>query len=140
MRRPRLTPSATVACMETSRLPAAPLEPVHQPLSLAPPLPQAPAVEVVVPVYNEQRDLRASVCRLHSHMQQALALPFRITIADNASTDGTLAIARALAAELEEVEVLHLDLKGRGRALRAAWSYSDADVVAYMDVDLSTDL
>ncbi len=140
MPRARLTWCARVACMETSSLPAAVLEPVHAPLRLAEPLPPAPAVDVVIPVYNEQRDLRASVRKLHCFMQQQLALPFRITIADNASSDETLAIARALAAELQQVEVLHLELKGRGRALRAAWSHSDADVVAYMDVDLSTQL
>jgi hypothetical protein len=38
------------------------------------------------------------------------------------------------------VRVLHLDRKGRGHALRTAWAYSDADVVVYMDVDLSTSL
>jgi len=126
--------------METSSLHAAALAPAHAPLRLAEPLRAAPAVEVVIPVYNEQRDLRASVRKLHCYMQQQLALPFRITIADNASTDETLAIARSLAVELEQVEVLHLERKGRGRALRAAWSQSDADVVAYMDVDLSTHL
>jgi putative flippase GtrA len=65
----------------------------------------------------------------------------RIVIAaDNASTDATLAIARALAVELDHVTVLHLEHKGRGRALRAAWTVSDAEVLCYMDVDLSTDL
>jgi glycosyltransferase involved in cell wall biosynthesis len=63
-----------------------------------------------------------------------------ITIADNASVDGTLGVAKSLAAELEGVRVMHLDAKGRGRALKAAWLASEAAVVAYMDVDLSTDL
>lgn len=97
-------------------------------------------VEVVVPVHNEERDLTASVRELHRFMRRSLPYPFLITIADNASTDGTLARASALAAELEHVAVLHLERKGRGRALRSAWSASDAEVVAYMDVDLSTDL
>ena len=66
--------------------------------------------------------------------------PSRITIADNASTDGTLAVAETLAEELPDVDVIHLDEKGRGGALYAAWMSSQADVVAYMDVDLSTDL
>lgn len=100
----------------------------------------APAADLVIPVYNEQSALKSSVRALHRHMTQELRIPFRITIADNGSSDETLPIAYELAAELAEVEVLHLDLKGRGRALRAAWSRSDAEVVAYMDVDLSTDL
>ncbi len=104
-------------------------------ISTAPPL-----VELVIPVYNEQHVLEASVRELHRFMCRHLAGGFRLTIADNASTDGTLAVARSLAAELDEVCVLHLAEKGRGRALRAAWQRSDAAVVGYMDVDLSTDL
>jgi glycosyltransferase involved in cell wall biosynthesis len=99
-----------------------------------------PAVEIVIPVYNEQHVLATSVRRLREHVLRELAIPFAITIADNASRDGTLDLALSLARELPEVEVLHLERKGRGRALRAAWSVSRADVVAYMDVDLSTDL
>jgi hypothetical protein len=98
------------------------------------------AVEIVIPVYNEQRVLAQSVRKLHSYMKSSYTFPFRITIADNASTDATFEIAEGLCEELPEVEALYLEEKGRGRALRAAWSRSDADVVAYMDVDLSTDL
>ncbi len=98
-------------------------------------------VEVVIPVYNERAGLEGSVRRLHAFLAHG-SFPFswRITIADNASTDGTLAVARRLSYELDRVEVIHLRAKGRGRALRAAWLMSDASVVAYMDVDLSTEL
>ncbi|MFC6880980.1 glycosyltransferase [Actinomadura yumaensis] len=97
-------------------------------------------VEVVVPVHNEQRVLAASVERLHAYLTGNLPYPFRITIADNASTDLTWHEAEELAARLPHVHAVHLDRKGRGRALRRVWGASDADVVAYMDVDLSTDL
>jgi putative flippase GtrA len=97
-------------------------------------------LDVVVPVYNEERDVERSVRRLHAHLAGTFPYPFRITIADNASTDSTLAVARALAVEFDEVEAVHLDEKGRGRALRAVWSASAAPVLAYLDVDLSTDL
>ncbi len=99
-----------------------------------------PAVEIVIPVYNEERTLAASVRKLHRYLKREFTFAFRITIADNASIDGTQALARRLAEQLDEVSVLRLERKGRGRALRAAWSQSDADVVAYMDVDLSTEL
>jgi glycosyltransferase involved in cell wall biosynthesis len=99
-----------------------------------------PAVEIVIPVHNEQRVLAASVRKLHRYLTSEFTFAFQITIAENASTDATLETAEALARDLTEVAVLHLEEKGRGRALRAAWSRSDADVVAYMDVDLSTDL
>ncbi len=100
----------------------------------------APVVDVVVPVYNEVEDLRTGIERLHSFLQHGFAFTWRITIVDNASTDGTWFEASRLARELPNVGARHLDEKGRGRALRAAWSASDASVVAYMDVDLSTGL
>ena len=99
-----------------------------------------PLIDIVIPVYNEERDLGPSVRRLHDYLGSEFPLPAVITIADNASKDGTLAVAQSLASELTRVRVVHLDKKGRGRALRAAWLQSDAEVVAYMDVDLSTDL
>src|SRR5205085_6586199 len=80
------------------------------------------------------------VCRLHRYLSSSMPFAWRIVVVDNASTDDTLRIARALAGELSNTEVIHLPVKGRGRALRAAWSASDADVLCYMDVDLSTDL
>jgi glycosyltransferase involved in cell wall biosynthesis len=100
----------------------------------------APSVEVVVPVFNEQAALERSIRRLHRFLGAELPFSWRIVIADNASTDATPAIAQALARELPGVEVLRLDRKGRGLALREAWSRSDARVLCYMDVDLSTDL
>ena len=97
-------------------------------------------VEVVVPAHNEEQVLEASIRRLHSHLTREFPFSARITVADSASTDSTLEIAQRLAAELPGMRVIRLDEKGRGRALRAAWSSSRADVLAYMDVDLSTDL
>ncbi|MET7297454.1 bifunctional glycosyltransferase family 2/GtrA family protein [Embleya sp. NPDC005575] len=97
-------------------------------------------VDVVVPVYNEAHVLAASVRRLHAYLLGGFPYAFRIVIADNASTDATWQVARELARELPHVRTVHLDRKGRGRALRKVWAESDADVVAYMDVDLSTDL
>ncbi|WP_242424230.1 glycosyltransferase, partial [Frankia sp. EI5c] len=102
--------------------------------------PVRPVLDVVIPVFNEENDLAPCVRRLHEHLRTTFPYPFQITVADNASTDGTLAIAQALEQELPEVSVMHLDAKGRGRALRAAWGISAAPVLAYMDVDLSTDL
>ena len=99
-----------------------------------------PVLDVVIPVYNEQAALADSVYRLHRHLSDQFPFPARITIADNASVDDTARIAEELAAELPDVRVVRLEQKGRGRALHAAWSTSDAPVLAYMDVDLSTDL
>jgi putative flippase GtrA len=99
-----------------------------------------PVLDVVVPVYNEEGDLANSVHRLHSYLEDNFPFTARITIADNASTDQTPRIAAQLADELTDVRMVRLEQKGRGRALQAVWSTSDAPVLAYMDVDLSTDL
>src|ERR1700730_17439796 len=97
-------------------------------------------VDIVIPVYNEERDLVPSVRRLHAYLQDRFPFAATITIVDNASTDATWPIAEYLASELSNVRVIRLDTKGRGRALRTAWLSSEASIVAYMDVDLSTDL
>ena len=97
-------------------------------------------LEIVIPVHNEERDLPACLQRLHEYLSSEVPYRTRIVVADNASTDDTLGVARRLSAELPDVDVIHLDAKGRGGALAAAWRASPADVVAYMDVDLSTDL
>lgn len=99
-----------------------------------------PNVEIVVPVYNEEHVIVASVGRLHDYLEEHFPLSWSITIADNASTDATLALARALERTLSGVRVVRFEEKGRGHALRAAWERSRADVVAYVDADLSTDL
>jgi len=107
--------------------------------ALEPATTRSPVLDVVIPVYNEERGLAPSVATVRD---QLLTMPFsfRITIADNASTDATNLIARQLAHKYDEVIVTRLDEKGRGRALKHVWSRSDAEILVYMDVDLSTDL
>ncbi|MFE6737474.1 glycosyltransferase [Streptomyces tubercidicus] len=100
----------------------------------------ATVLDVVIPVHNEERDLEPCVRRLREHLARTFPYGFRITIADNASTDRTPEVAARLDDALDEVIAVRLEEKGRGRALRAVWSLSDAPVLAYMDVDLSTDL
>ncbi len=114
---------------------AFPLTPVRRALTAA-----APELEIVVPVYNEAAGLERSIRRLHRFLSDGFPFTWRIVIADNASVDATPEIARRLALTLPSVRHLRLEQKGRGRALRAAWSASAAKVVCYMDVDLSTDL
>jgi glycosyltransferase involved in cell wall biosynthesis len=105
-----------------------------------PPRPIGIELDVVIPVHDEQSTLERSIRRLHAYLSSELRATWRIVIADNASDDATPQIARALADELPHVTSLRLERKGRGRALRAAWSASDATVVSYMDADLSTAL
>ena len=97
-------------------------------------------VLIVIPVYNERIALEGSVRRIHGFLERSFPFSWQILIVDNASIDGTHQIARRLTYELDRVDAMRLPEKGRGRALRAAWSEADARVVCYMDVDLSTDL
>jgi glycosyltransferase involved in cell wall biosynthesis len=101
---------------------------------------QAPVLDIAIPVHNEERILDHSGRTLHAYVRAHLPFATRITIIDNASRDATRVIGAELAAVLDGVRFVHLAEKGRGRALRAAWMASDARVLAYMDVDLSTRL
>ena len=108
--------------------------------ALARSISRVPEVDITLPAYNEERILAAAVRRLHAYLHTDFPFSTRITIADNASTDGTAVEALRLACELSDVRLLRLNKKGKGRAIAASWLTSDAHVVAYMDVDLSTDL
>jgi len=97
-------------------------------------------VDIVLPVFNEAHVLDASVDQLRRYLDATFTFPWRITIVDNASTDDTMAVAQRLSAVHPQIDAVHLDAKGRGRALKAAWSASAATVLVYMDIDLSTGL
>ncbi|MFJ4477246.1 glycosyltransferase [Streptomyces xanthochromogenes] len=131
---PHAAPRATV--------PAHPAHPVALPARRHLPVQPAgtPVLDVTVPVHNEEQDLERCVRRLHEHLARTFPYGFRITVADNASTDATPGISKRLEREIPEVRAFRLEEKGRGRALRTVWSASEAPVLAYMDVDLSTDL
>jgi glycosyltransferase involved in cell wall biosynthesis len=98
------------------------------------------SVDIVIPVYNEEHVLAQSVETLRQFLAQHPQHDWRIVVADNASTDGTLRLAEKLSDQHAEVSCVHLPQKGRGRALRHAWMASDAEIVSFMDVDLSTDI
>ena len=98
------------------------------------------SVDVVIPVLNEERALPGSIGKLRAFLDDHPDRDWRIVIADNGSTDGTLEVARGLAESMGSVSVTRLDQRGRGRALKKAWLESEADVRCYMDVDLSTGL
>ncbi len=97
-------------------------------------------VEIVVPVYNEADQLVARITELRRFLDESFPFRALVTIVNNASTDDTLQVARTVAETVPGIAVMHLPRKGRGYALRSAWSTSTAPVVAYMDVDLSTSL
>lgn len=97
-------------------------------------------VDIAIPVYNEEEELRENTLKLYSFLRRKADFKWRITIADNASVDKTQEIGEKLAKEHPEIKYVHLAKKGRGRAIKYVWSRSKADIVAYMDIDLSTDI
>lgn len=108
--------------------------------TLRPLNPRTLTIDIVLPVLNEAHVLERSVTKLHRYLASNLPYKWRIIIADNGSTDDTAAIARRLAERYPEIRLLQLPEKGRGRALKQAWVSSKADILAYMDIDLSTNL
>ena len=98
------------------------------------------SVDIAIPVLNEERALEGSLRTLVSYLSSECPYDWSITIVDNGSTDATWSIATAFAAANPQTRTIRLDRRGRGGALKAAWSTSNADIVAYMDVDLSTGL
>lgn len=113
---------------------------VIAPLPTPVPTLHRPALDIVMPVHNQEQELARAVRRLRSFLPLAFPFSARITIADCASTDATREVATALAAELDGVRLFHLNEEARGRALAAGWMTSDARVVASADADLDIDV
>jgi len=99
-----------------------------------------PLVNVTLPVFNEEAQLAGNVDRLLAFLREHGRFAYEVVIADNGSTDQTLAVAEQLSRQWPDVRVVHLPDQGRGRALKRVWSESPADILSYMDIDLSTDL
>ncbi len=97
-------------------------------------------IDITIPVYNEEDALPNTIAVLTSFLQDKLVNPWQIVIADNASTDNTREVSEKLCGQYPGVNYLRIPQKGRGRALRTSWLDSRADIVSYMDADLSTDL
>ena len=98
------------------------------------------SVDITIPVLNEEGSLVSTLTTLAAHLDTQCPYDWRITVADNGSTDQTFELATTFAASNPRTRVIRLEEHGRGRALKLAWSTSTADIVAYMDVDLSTGL
>ena len=101
---------------------------------------QISSVDIVIPVYNEEHCLHKNVLILFHYLKKIADFPWKIIIADNASTDKTPLIAAELAQKYENIVYLSIPVKGRGYALRNAFLQSTADAVCYTDVDLSTNI
>ena len=95
-------------------------------------------IDVVLPCYNEISILRSSVERTLQFFNSAPQYNWHLVIADNGSTDRTDELGKTLAEKNDQVSIISIPEKGRGHALHQAWTTSSADIVTYMDVDLST--
>jgi len=100
-----------------------------------------PKVRLVIPCLNEVQQLEWSVESCRKFLKESFPYRWEVFVADNGSKDGTAELAARLAAKYPgEVGYFTIPERGRGRALRKAWLECDADIVAYTDVDLSTEL
>lgn len=100
-----------------------------------------PFIDIAIPLYNEEKRIEASVRKLLRFLQEsAFPYRYRLTLTNNASTDGSRRIIEDLAKEFPQIKVINLEKKGKGLAVRTAWSKSDADILAFMDADMSSDL
>jgi glycosyltransferase involved in cell wall biosynthesis len=97
-------------------------------------------VNLTIPVFNEERRLPLCLARLREVLPRLGQFDWEVVIADNGSTDRTPAIALGFGESFPGLRTVRLDQKGRGRALKRVWLESRAEVLSYMDVDLSTDL
>ncbi len=102
--------------------------------------PNKVTVSVVLPAYNEVDFLEPAITQI-SHALQESGYSYEIIIAEDGSTDGTDKKAEELAQTAPCVRHIHRDQRqGRGVALNHAFKKADGDVLAYMDLDLATDL
>ena len=97
-------------------------------------------LDIIFPAFNESKILNRSVSTLHKFLVKRITIDWNIIIAENGSSDRTLEIARSLSRQYSNVIVRSYKKSGRGGAIKDCWLKSNADLVCYMDVDLSTDL
>ena len=101
-----------------------------------------PKIEITIPVLNEQDTLKTQIEKILSFINKECKKygEIGLVIADNGSTDKTQEFSKELEANSTQVRYLRLEQRGVGRALKASWQSSTADIVGYMDLDLATDL
>lgn len=97
-------------------------------------------LNIIFPVLNEHLRLKRGIDNCMSYMLENISIPYELTIIDNGSTDDTPDIARALEKQYEQVKYVRIEEKGVGIAFKKGIEMTNADIVGYMDIDLSTDL
>ncbi|MBD3359736.1 MAG: glycosyltransferase [Candidatus Buchananbacteria bacterium] len=95
---------------------------------------------LALPVYNEEKVLEKSVLKLYNYFKNNIKDDWQIVIVNNASIDKTKKVADSLAQKFLKVDSLNLEDKGRGNALKNVWQKYEADIYAYCDIDLATDI
>jgi glycosyltransferase involved in cell wall biosynthesis len=92
-------------------------------------------VSIVIPVYNEEGILHASVVDLHERLRP-LGWRYEILLAENGSRDGTVAVATELSAQYPEVRLISIGAPNYGQALRAGILAARGDLVICEEIDL----
>ena len=98
-------------------------------------------INIIIPLYNEGKIIAKTIETLiHFLAQSGFPYEYVITLANNASTDNSLMVCEELTRKFRQVRILDLTGKGKGRAIRAAWTTAEAEILTFMDADLSSDL
>ena len=97
-------------------------------------------INILFPVLNEHLRLRRGIDNCMKYMRENVQISYELTIVDNGSDDDTPDIARELESTYPEVKYIRLEERGVGIAFKTGIERTDADIVGYMDIDLSTDL
>lgn len=98
------------------------------------------SVNILFPVLNEERRLERGVEQTCRYMQGHFEGGYTLTIVDNGSTDRTAEISRELCEKYPCVSYIRTPEKGVGTAIREGVRQNRADIVGYMDIDLSTNI
>jgi len=97
-------------------------------------------VSVVLPAYNEAKDVELAVEQVNQALKKA-DYTYEIVIAEDGSTDGTAELSDRLTQKYHFVRHIHREQRlGRGTALNNAFKHCGGEVLVYMDLDLATDL
>lgn len=95
-------------------------------------------ISLIIPVFNEEKRLGASLEKLIVFLQN-FKTEIEILIIDDASTDATLNVANSFKSRLKDLKVLHLAKNlGKGWAVKNGFFAASGDIVVFTDADFST--
>ena len=99
-----------------------------------------PDVSIVVPAFDEQDRLGASLSKILEYVSRE-RLAAELIVVDDGSSEGTADVARAAASHFSEIKttvIRYEQNRGKGFAVRTGLLAAAADIALFSDADLST--